>query len=102
MRMSDWSSDVCSSDLVEQRGGEKDPEQHPAQAAGPVGQEAQPEECRDHRETEHTANDLRQARARQRLRIGAIGPQQRIARLEREAGGVERVERKSKRLKSSH
>src|SRR3546814_1327068 len=78
MRISDWSSDVCSSDL-------------PAQAAGPVGQEAQSEECRDHRETEHTANDLRQARARQRLRIGAIGPHQRLARLERAAGGVERV-----------
>src|SRR3546814_5088124 len=52
---------------------------------------SQPEECRDHRETEHTANDLRQARARQRLRIGAIGPHQRLARLERAAGGVERV-----------
>jgi len=71
--------------------GDEQQEQHAAQAARPVGDEAQPQEAGDDGEAEQAADELRQARARQRPRVRPVRPHQLLARRQGGAGDGEGI-----------
>src|SRR3546814_4518712 len=94
MRISDWSSDVCSSDLARERAGDRRPRLA-------LGRARRKEEIvamvpQDHRLRRRVARRVGQPR--QMARQGAAD----AGKLDRQVAGAGILDRKSTRLNSSH
>src|SRR3546814_4727049 len=107
MRISDWSSDVCSSDLAA-AGGRRRPRAHhpqrPRHEPGPGGDRLRQGAARDTRPGRRAGGDavgLTAERAMRRILLTAGAPELTVESVD-EASAEPLEDRKSTRLNSSH